>query len=189
MRERLIGIVPERGWYSAAGRGKRRYADDKEFQKHQIVCFEGVQLPADNGNDGKDGGEECLHQIQRGGVLDIVDDAPALEYDARHGREVVVKEDDVAHVFGGVAAGGDADGAICLFHGEDIVHAVARHGDRISFRLDGFYQDRFLFGRNAAEDGIFVGNGNDFLFVEPLQRDVLFCIGYADALCDFRCCK
>ena len=140
----------------------------------------------DDGDQRERGDEQRLHQIQRRRVLYVVDDAPSFKYDFRHGREVVVKEDDVADVLRRFAAGSNADCAVRFLQSEDVVHAVARHGNGVSVRFDGFDQDRFLLGRDPSEYGIFVCDGGDFTVAQPFKRNVFFRIRNAYALRDFR---
>lgn len=121
--------------------------------------------------------KSVFHQIERGGVLNIVDDSSPLKYDIRHIGEIVIHQHDVAHVFRCVAAGGYADGAIRFLHGEDIIYAVARHCYGVAFRLYRLDQNRLLLGGNATEYCIFVGDGSDLLVVQPLQRNIFVSIG------------
>ena len=91
----------------------------------------------------------------------------------------------MADVFCRLTSRSDADGTVRFLHGQDVVDAVARHGNGISFRLDRLDEDGLLFGRHSPENRIFVGDGDHFLFVEPFQRDIFFCVGNAHALGNF----
>ena len=46
-------------------------------------------------------------------------------------------KDEVGDVSRGVAARSDGHGAVGLLHGEDVVDAVARHGDRVARLFNG----------------------------------------------------
>ena len=89
---------------------------------------------------------------------------------------------DVARSF---AARGNGHGAVCLFEGEDVVDAVARHGNGVALFFDGAHQDRLLFGRDASEHGVLVCHVLNFEIGEPVEGDVLTCVFDAHAARDF----
>ena len=85
----------------------------------------------------------------------------------------------------GFTARGDGHGAVGLFEGEDVVDAVARHGDGIALFFDGAHEDRLLFGGDAAEDGVLARDVFHFQFGEAVEGDVLVGVAHAHAPCDF----
>ena len=76
--------------------------------------------------------------------------------------------------------------AVRLFEGEDVVHAVARHGDGVALFFDGAHEDRLLFGSHAPEHGVLVRHVLHFEVGESVERDVLSGVLHAHAPCDFR---
>ena len=62
-------------------------------------------------------------------MLYVVDDAPPLVHDLRHGREIGIHQNEMGYVPRRIASRSDGDRTVSFLQCEDIVDAVARHGD------------------------------------------------------------
>ena len=58
-----------------------------------------------DGDDGEDQGEDVLHQVQRGGPFNVVDNPAPLGHHRGHGGEVGVHQHQVRDLGGHVTAG------------------------------------------------------------------------------------
>ena len=71
-----------------------------------------------------------------------------------------------------VASRSHGDRTVRFLHGEDIVHAVARHGNGMPRRFERLNEQRFLFGRNSAENIVFRSDVYHFAVAHAVKGDV-----------------
>ena len=116
---------------------KRGNRADQHFKHQHVVGGEEVRAARKDTHERQRQREQGFHDIQGGGVLDVVDHPPSLVDDLRHRPKVIVLKDEVGNVSRGVAARSHGHGAVGLFHGEDIVDAVTRHGHRVARLFNG----------------------------------------------------
>ena len=72
----------------------------------------------------------------------------------RHGGELRIEQHDLRYLRGGLTAGGHCDATVGILEREHVVHAVARHGNGVTLRLEGTHELALLFRRDASEDGV-----------------------------------
>lgn len=80
-----------------------------------------------------------------------------------------------------LASGRHGHGAVRFLERKDVVDAVARHGDGVSLLFDGAHQDRLLFGGDASEHRVLIGDVFHFQVGQPVEGDILSCIFDAHA--------
>ena len=97
------------------------------------------------------------------GARDVVDDAAALQHDARHHVKIRVQQRDLRHAAGGVASAGHGDGAVRRLKGGDVVHAVSYHGHAMAVFAQRLDQPLLILGGYAAENGVAAGQGGVIL--------------------------
>ena len=104
--------------------------------------------------------------------MDIADNASALADDVFEVAEIVVEQDHVGAGLRGVGGFREGDGEVGAAQGEDVVHAVAGHGDALALGLERLDELAFLLGLDAAEHGDGIdGVGNLSGSVERLRID------------------
>ena len=129
--------------------------------------------------------EKIFRQIERRRALYIVYYAAALADHAGHVGKVVLQQHDVAHLAGGVTAGGHGYGTVGLLERENVVHAVSGHGHRVAVSLQRADKAALLVGRHAAENGVVLDRLGYFLVcLESARVDVFLRARYAGALGD-----
>ena len=133
-------------------------ADAEEVDERHLDGLEGVRREGD-AERGEPHGEERLGEEERGGALEVVDGAAALGHHGGHAREVVVHEHELGDVARRVGSRRHGDGAVGLLEREHVVHAVARHGDRVPAPLEGLDELALLLRGHAAEHVVAVDGG------------------------------
>ncbi len=141
---------------------ERRNADDDRGDERHLDGHEGVRRDED-ADERQHGGEDRLDEEERGASLQVVDGAAALGHDLGHVGEVVVGEHDLGNVARGCRARGHGDGAVGLAQREDVVHAVARHGNGAAPAMQRVHELALLLRGHAAEDAGLVHRGVELL--------------------------
>ena len=132
-----------------------RNADGQAADERQLDCLKGIGHIDKHQQNCQNKGENVLYKEQCGGALDIVDDAPSLRNDMRHGAELRVQQDNLSNLRSGLTAGGHCDAAVGVLEGENVVDAVAGHCDRMSLTFEGTHKITLLLRRDAAEYRVF----------------------------------
>ena len=124
----------DKAWKPDAGEIEKRHFDGGKW----------VAERKEDKEDGKEGGIDGLSEKERGGTFEIVDGLAAFVDDAWHGFEAGVEENEFGNATSGIGAVTDGDRNVGLFHGKDVVDAVAGHGNSISLFFEGFDEIFFL---------------------------------------------
>ena len=112
-------------------------ADTGKVEQSHLDRGEWVGGGEEDKNNGKDRGVDSLGEEERGGTLEVVDGLAAFGDDARDGSEIRAKQYELGRATSGVGAFADGDRAVGFFHGEDVVDAIAGHGDGFSLFFEG----------------------------------------------------
>ena len=143
--------------------GQDQRGDTNGQQAHQRELGGGQRIGEGrcDGDDGEDQGEDVLHQVQRGGPFNVVDNPAPLGHHRGHGGEVGVHQHQVRDLGSYVTAGGHGHAAVGLLQGQHVVDAVTGHGHGVFLALEGLDELFLLIGLHPAEDVIGLASGGD----------------------------
>ena len=165
---------------------KCRYAVYKKLNCVQVLWRKWVTVWQKQQQDCCANCHAGFHQEQGRTVLYVVYNLTALGNNVWQTAKFVVHQHQVGCRFGSIGTTTNGDCAVTFAHGQDVVYAVARHGNCVALRLHCLDKYCFLLGSYASKHGVVVGNVPHLFIRQTFQRDVLFCTGNAHLLSNYR---
>ena len=142
---------------------KARNADGEHRNQRHLRGLERIGDERDRREDGKQQRKQVLDQKQACRALNVIDHAPPFEHHVRHAGKIGVEQHDLRRLRGSLAAGCHRDRAVGVLHCQNVVDAVARHGNGMPRCLHGAHELLLLRGRDTTEDRVAFRRAGDLL--------------------------
>ena len=133
-----------------------RHADGQRTDERELDRLQRIGHINEEQQQRHHEGEDVLDQEQRRGTLDVVDNAATLRNDVWHGTELRIEQDDLRDLCRCLAARRHRNAAVGILQRQNVIHAVAGHGDRVPLRLQCADQATLLIRCDASENGVFL---------------------------------
>ena len=150
------------------GQGEGDIRDD--IYPEDLHRCQGQGEAEDDGGQDDEGLRPVARQEKEDGLLKVVVDGPPLPDGGGDGGEVVVGEDYVRRLLGGLSPlDPHGDSHVRPLEGGGVVHPVPRHGYDLSVVLKGLHEAELVFGARPGEDGILLRQPPELLLPRGLE--------------------